>query len=161
MFLHYCQYRQKEISLPIGTIDIYPIDICFLLLLLLAIIRIFVVKKTEFATGMEAAFKGLLAILSALILLIAIKIIVQNSINTSSIRILIMMSTGYLFAIFFPIFIVTLKDIKNFIIAGILFLLSDIFTAFVLFYIAWLSTSYHLRKFSHIYWDNIFFYNRR
>ena len=115
-------FHKKQFSLVFGHLDIYLIDICYLVLIfsyLFSLVKNQIIKKIN--DNKKNKSRAFLLLFSLFYLFILIKFLVQSPLNTSTIRVWLSFSAGYLFVLFVPFFIKSLNDLRRLIVTGSLF----------------------------------------
>jgi len=107
-------FRKKHISIPIGHVDIYLIDICLVVLIVTYLVSAMMGRNRTPSRKSEP----LLWLFFALYLLIFVKVLVQSSMDTATIRLWLNFSAGYIFLILFPWSMTSMEDLRKILILG-------------------------------------------
>lgn len=126
----------RQLSITIGTIDIYPPDISFLALsftCILIILNLIITRQT-----VKVRLQNINPIMWALMSLyvyIIIKYFIDGEYSVSSLRTLLKYSGGYIMLLFMPILINNVKSIRYMLIIGLVFAVYIFFLHIYRFYL--------------------------
>ena len=113
----------EQFSITFGPVSMYCLDFCFLMLLLCYLLSFFEqIKYQNVAVG-KNKYHTLLWLFFLFYVFITIKFLIQNPIGIATLRTWLMFSSGYLFIIYFPISVKTLRSLKQIVFTGICFVI--------------------------------------
>ena len=129
-------YQGRQSLMTIGSIDIYAFDISFLVLGLICILIILNLIITRQTIKLRLQnINPLIWALMSLYIYIIIKYFIDGEYSTSSLRMLLKYSGGYIMLLFMPILINNVKSIRYMLIMGLVFAVYIFFMHIYRFYL--------------------------
>ena len=129
-------YRERQSLMTIGSIDIHPSDISFLILGLTCILIIFnLIITRQTITLRLQDINPLIWALISLYVYIIIKYFIDGEYSVSSLRTLLKYSGGYIMLLFMPILVNNIKSMRYMLIIGLVFSVYIFFMHIYKFYI--------------------------
>jgi len=118
----YFSANRRSFSVHLWSVDIYLSDICFLITLAYFLFyHLDKLLRRKIYGYDKKIFHGYEIVLTIVIFFILTKYIIQNQVDTATIRTLINFSFGYIFLLFLPALVQDKKDFRKSVIALLLF----------------------------------------
>jgi len=115
-------YPGKQLSLSLGPVDLYPLDISLLVLASSCILLImnWIIKRQTYELRLIYSSVFIWVIIAFFVFLLA-KFIIEVHFSISNIRNFLGYFLGYLWVIFFPVFVDSYKSVRLIVIIGMVF----------------------------------------